>query len=107
MSVFELGMTNGEVDYSIPFSDSNFAAALVPNQTATFTIPKTAKRAVFSCTGDQFWVGVKGPITAPTSTVGAIDGEQAPAVRNVESHQGQSMYVMSVTAETITVSFYD
>ena len=107
MSVFELGMTNGEVDYSIPFSDSNFSAALAPNQTVTFTIPKTAKRAVFSCTGDQFWVGLKGPITPPTATVAAIEGEQAPAVRNVEAHQGQALYVMSVTAETITVSFYD
>jgi len=113
MQNFVLGRDDrGNIDYSIPFSDDSWAVELAPASSVTVPVPKGSKKAVFSCTGDDYFVGTTGPITLPTATVASINGEMAPANRDVSRINGEggnpqgNLYVACKTAETFNVTFY-
>lgn len=104
--------TAGTPLYSIPFTDAGYAILLPANDNtagtvATIVVPADATKLIFGyASGVEYWVGL-ADFSIPSTTgvtFTALDVYQNPPPLNVVA--GQTLYIRSATAATLTLAFY-
>lgn len=96
---------NGNVDYSIHFTDESYQWVMAASDTDTLTVPANMTKALFQIQSGAVVHVSLSSISASTGTPTKTGAQISPALRNVTP--GETIYFRAVDAAEICVSFYE